>query len=199
MAHSLKLDVFETAEAPTGPTLMMPEDIEGLRLAAYEEGYKAGWEDGCRQRLSDADQARERLAALLETLTFGYAEAQASLLAALRPVFAALVETFMPAAAHAALPPLVAEALLKHAARSLEPPLALRVSPERLADVRLALDGLALPPFELIADPALGQAEARLEAGAQQVVIDLGDASAQIARALSDLYQPQTPEEIRHA
>ena len=198
MAHLLKLDVFESDTAPSGPALLMPEELEHLRLSAYEDGYKAGWEDGCQQRLSDADQARERLAGQLESMNFAYAEAQAALLAGLRPVFTAVAQVFLPRAAQAAFAPLVAEALLRQAGLAMPARLVLRVAPDQVPQVQHALDGLALVPFDLVPDPELPVTQARLEAGAQHIAIDLSDACARIEKALADLYPAPLPE-VHHA
>ena len=59
----LKLEIFETAEPAAKEA--NPADgsaLEDARLAAYEQGYSAGWEDASAAQSSEQSRIRSDLA-----------------------------------------------------------------------------------------------------------------------------------------
>lgn len=202
MPMPLKLEVFERPEAPDSPALMMPAEIEDLRLSAYERGYVAGWEDAGRQADAERAERAARVAARIEALTFGYHEARAHVLNGLAGLIEALVAQLLPALAQQSVVPLVVEQVLLLATEAADRPLKLRVPPGWRADYAAALEGLALPPLTLTEDPRLDETQAEIlpedDAGATLVRIDLTEALARIAAALAP-FRPRPTEERKRA
>ena len=198
MGQLLKLEVFESVDLPEGPALMTPEDIEALRLTAYEAGYKAGWDDGEAQHLTDLDAARAELAQKIEALSFGYFEARAHVVAGLRPLLEAIVETVVPQGARAAVIPQVVEALLPLAMAAADRPVTLRLAPGGAERVQRAVEGLVTPPLAYAEDPALDPAEAVIAQGAHAVHVDLSGAAIALGRAIDEFYQLDQ-QEVRRA
>ena len=63
MAISHLLEDFGTNSDLPGPlTMMSPEDIEDVRLGAFEQGYSAGWEDALSAQSRDRARLSETLA-----------------------------------------------------------------------------------------------------------------------------------------
>lgn len=198
MPAPLRLEVFETQALPDEPALLMPEEVEDLRLTAYERGYVAGWEDAGRQAEAER-RAREALvAARIEALTFAYHEARAHVLDGLAPLFAAMLATVLPAAARAGVVPLVIDELMPAAAQLADRPLVLRVPPGWRADYEAALAGHVLPPLTLLEDPALAETQAEIVAAEAATRIDLAAALARIEAALA-AFRTLPDEEKRRA
>ena len=200
MPAPLRLEVFERPELPDAPAWLLPEQIEDLRLSAYERGYVAGWEDAQRQADVDRLTRQTQIAARIEALSFAYHEARAHVLQGIAPLIEAMLTQLLPATLRAAVIPLTVEQLLPLATRQAEAPLILRIPPGWRADYAAALEGLVLPPLTLTEDPALteGQAEI-LGAGpdAAGIRIDLGAVVARVTAAL-DPYRPHpSPESLR--
>ena len=107
MAHPLKLEVFETPDAIVSPALMMPEEIEDIRLNAYEKGYVAGWEDNGKQADADDSTRRAAIERQVEQLSFTYHEARGHVLKSLEPLFAAMIETLLPAMTRSSIVPAI--------------------------------------------------------------------------------------------
>jgi len=198
MPAPLRLEVFETAELPEGPACLMPEEIEDLRLSAFERGYVAGYEDATRRAETDAATERTRIASAIEGLNFTYHEARAHCLSGLEPLLTTLIATLLPAAARAALVPMVIEQLLPLAATRSETPLRLHVPPGRQAAFEAAFDGLVLPPLTLVEDPQLDDGQAEIRSESDEARIDLSDAIARIESALTSHYH-MTAKEAQHA
>lgn len=198
MAIPLRLEVFETPELPEGPAVLMPDEVEDLRLTAYERGYVAGWDDAGRQAEADETARRARVAARIEALTFGYHEARAEILAAFVPLLTSLAESLLPAMARATVVPLVIEQLLPLATVQADRPLVLRVPLGMGAEFSAALEGLVLPPLTLIETSDLSEAEAEIVADTEETRIDLSAAVARITAAIAILY-PHSTQESRRA
>lgn len=70
--------------------------LEDQRLAAFEKGYGAGWEDAVQAREQNSDQIGNELAAALSDLSFTYHEALTRMTLSLEPMFQSLVDTVLP-------------------------------------------------------------------------------------------------------
>ena len=197
MAQPLCLEVFETPEILDGPVFLLPEQVEDIRLNAYERGYLAGWEDGGQQ--SDADEATRRAAITkqVEQLSFTYHEARSHVLRALHPLFEALFSTVLPAAARATIIPLTIEQLLPLAQAAAEAPVTLRVATGSRASFEAAFEGLVLPPLTLVETDDLAEGQAEFAFGTTQSRIDLAHTADTIRRAVDRFYLIQTEESRR--
>lgn len=194
----LKLEDFaEPCQMPDLPGLSEPDEEQ--RLAAYEEGYGAGWEDATTAQ-SDARAEREAEAARhLQVLSFGYHEARLHVLKSLEPLLQEMTAQLLPMMARAALVPIVLDTLMPLADRMADSPVTLRIAP----DVRDLMDRL-LPattqgiPMRILEDPALTSGQVLIAAaeagGAAEAQIDLDAATAAIARAVADFFDLQPTE-----
>jgi flagellar biosynthesis/type III secretory pathway protein FliH len=194
----LKLEDF-TESSPIPEMVGGADPDEDLRLAAYEEGYGAGWEDATTAQ-SDARAEREAEAARhLQMLSFGYHEARQHVMKSLEPLLHEMVAQLLPAMARAALVPVVMETLVPLADRMADAPVTLRVAPE----VRDLVDRL-LPattqgiPMRIVEDPALTGGQVMVAAptasGPAEARIDLDAATAAIAQAVADFFDLQPTE-----
>lgn len=194
MPAPLRLEVFELPDMADQPGLMMPEDMEELRLKAYERGYLAGWDDAMAQSRREDDAAHARLAQMLERVNFTYHDARGHVLNGLEPLLRAVLDTVIPAAARKALVPLVLEQVLPLAAVAGTPPLRLHVPAGMRAAFETAFDGMVLPPLEIIEDPDADALSARLSLGGQVQQVDLSGVVRRLSGALDRFYQLQTQE-----
>jgi flagellar biosynthesis/type III secretory pathway protein FliH len=200
MAGRLRLETFEILDAGEEPRLMLPEDIEEIRLAAYERGYGAGWEDA-QTRAATLDHTRRAEAeAALERVSYSYNEACGQALAGLAPLFEAMFAAVLPAAVQRAVIPSVIEHLLPLARSALMQPLNLAVAPGQAEAFRAAMSGLILPPLDLVEDAALqpGQARIAVPETGEIAQIDLDGALAAMHAAF-DRFHPAQPQEQPHA
>lgn len=194
MSQPLRLEVFETADAVEGPVLMTPEELEDLRLNAYEKGYVAGWDDCGRQADAEASTRRAAIERQVEQLNFTYHEARGHVLSALDPLLRAIAETVLPPMARASVVPLVVDQLLPLAQAGAEAPITLHVGPGSEKAFRDAMEGLLLPPVEIVETEELTEGQASFALGAAQTRVDLTDAALAIGLAIDRFYQIQSEE-----
>lgn len=183
MSRAPLLETFDLAGAGRQPT---PHDAaaEELRLASFELGYRAGWDDCVRAGETAAAATREAIATQLQSLSFTYHEAHDHILRAIEPLLHEMTARVLPLSARRSLVPTVVD-LLKTAATDLaRQPVVIAVNP----DVRAALQA-ALPteldlPLSVVEDSALGEAQARLRLGDTERRVDLGGTVAAIGAAI---------------
>ena len=77
MALPFRLETFEAAEAHSASRdRCRSADLEEAKLAAFEKGYTAGWEDAVAAQDDEVAELRADLGRNLQALSFSYHEAQ---------------------------------------------------------------------------------------------------------------------------
>lgn len=177
----VKLEVFEVISA-AGPTAEAQE-IREDRLEAYEQGYRAGWEDAAAALAEDQRKIRVDLAHSLQTLNFTFHEARAHVLQALAPLMQEMVTTLLPDLARTALPPLVVEQLMPLAEGLAETPLVLAVHAQDRDAIQTELDRLGTLPVTLREEASLAPGQVSIGRGLQEMQVDLNRALREITVA----------------
>lgn len=196
---ALRLEVFRTELLATSGTVVTDTGaLEEARLAAYEQGYAAGWDDAAAAARVDRDRLAADLGRHLQTLSFTYHEARAHVLRAVEPLLAEMTARILPAMAREALARVVIETLRPIAAQMALVPVQLRLHPSARAGVAQILATEATLPLTLIEDASLGEAEAHLSIGEAERHIALDAAAAAIATAVQDFFALALPEETTH-
>jgi flagellar biosynthesis/type III secretory pathway protein FliH len=171
--------------------------MEEARLAGFDQGFKAGWEDCEAAQKGAAQDARADVLRHLQEMSFGYHEAHGHFLAALRPVFEALTERFLPDIARQTLGPRVLEALMPLAQARLDCPVRLNVHPDSRLMLEEFLAGAVCPPFETVEDPALAPGVVILAAGEAEVLVDADSVVEALREIVAQHFEPRQ-EQRRH-
>lgn len=176
MGARLRLDCFDDAEgrgAPAGTAGPAPAILaEDERLAAYEKGYAAGWEDAIAAQERDALRLREDLSHNLRDLAFTFQEARAHVLRSLEPLLRTMVDRVLPEVARAGFGAAVAAEALASAGTAATAPVEILVAPENVAAVGAALGDDPALPVRLVGDPMLAGGQARFRMGGEEGVFD---------------------------
>lgn len=197
MPMPIRLEIFETLNDEGAPQLLSPEQIEEIRLNAYERGFIAGWEDAGRQAEAEDHARRAEVERQLQQLAFTYHEVRGHLLRALLPVFEAVLDSVVPVAARSTVVPMAVEELLALAGKALDAPVTLKISPGTRGEYDAALDGLILPPLNIDESEEIAPLQAAIAFDAQETQIDLDAIAAQMRAAIERFYLIQT-EEVSH-
>lgn len=185
----LKLEVFDVGEGPD-PGSAAEALAEEVRLAAYEEGYSAGWEDAVAAEAAGQEKLGADLARHLQDLGFTYQEARIHVLRMVEPLLQQVVTKLLPRVAQEAIAPVVAEALMPMAEQLAETPLRLVVNPAMRGRVeaRLATMTSGLP-LVVVAEPTLGEGQAYLRLGEAELRVDLDHAMTRICDAVHGFFE----------
>jgi flagellar assembly protein FliH len=190
MGQRLRLEVFETGEAGEAATLVLNgEDFEDARLAAFEQGYRAGWDDAMGSEAEEGAALRAAIAARLEAIAAGVAQVRGEILAALRPLIEAIVASLLPGVARLALPGQIADALVPFAELATDTAIELVVNPAAAAAAEAALVAAACPlPIQIREDAALGDGQAVIRLASAETLVDLDTVIARVSRLVADYF-----------
>lgn len=194
---ALKLEVFALAEKKDAPSTVVLDTmaLEEAKLASYESGYSAGWEDAAAAQSDDQAKIGADLARNLQSLSFTYHEARAHILRAIEPLLEQIVGRLLPDLARETLAPIVLEVLLPLAEKMADTPITLVLNPAARAGVEALLEKATAIPLTLVEEPSLGEGQVYLRLGASETHIDLDRATAEIATAVRGFFE--TPEKER--
>ncbi len=186
---TLRLEVFEAAEPGQDaiPAPVAGADQES-RLEAYEQGYRAGWEDAAAAHAEDQRRIRVDLARSLQALGFTYQEARAHVLKSLAPLMQDMVGKLLPEMAREALAPTVLETLMPLAEQLADEPVTLVVNANDRKAIEELLEQATGLPVTIVEEATLSEGQAFLRLGLQEVHIDLARATAEIAAAVRGFF-----------
>lgn len=190
---SLRLPDF-AAELRGPDPASEPEGAEPETLAAFEDGYKAGWEDAATAQ-SDAKAARDaEVARTLQSLVLGLEEARTHVLRAVEPLIMQIVGTVLPEMSRVTLAPVVAEVVFPLVSRSASAPIRLRTSPGARDAVEHHLSRITGLSFEVIEEPSFGDGCVQVVAGEVEALIDLGSVTQTVMQTVEAFFQTKQKE-----
>lgn len=182
----LRLEVFDVATAGNGAPrpLVEASALDEARVASFEQGYSAGWEDASAAQSEDQSRIKADLARHLQSLAFTFQDARTHVLQAIRPLILEMAGRLLPEVARETLAPTVLEALMPLADELSEAPLTLVLNPA----ARDAVEGLIAQatglPMKIEEEPSLGEGQVYIRFGAAETKVDLTQVTANITDAV---------------
>lgn len=173
---SLKLEDFgAVTQAPASDPDpgMSPDEVEVERLAAFDRGYSAGWEDATRAAEQDADRLKADFANTLRDMGFTFHEARAHVMRGLVPLLQAVVETILPEAVQATLGARLQEEITDLADDAADLPILLRTAPGEADAIRDTVAEVPGLPIDLAEDSSVPSGQLFLILGRSEVNMDL--------------------------
>ena len=191
---ALRLEVFDTASAGDGilQSLVEATAVEEARVAGFEQGYTAGWDDAVAAQQGDQTRIRADLARNLQSLAFTFQDARSHVLQSLRPLMLEMVNRLLPEVARAALVPTVLETLTPLAAELADSPLTLVLNPAVRAQVEDLVAGAAGLPMLIEEEPSLSEGQVYIRLGTSETKVDLSQVTDDIAAAVRDYFTLNT-------
>jgi len=189
MSVPFRLETFDAGDAFSETVQMPLADLEDAKLAAFEKGYSAGWEDAVAAQEGEAAKLRADLGRNLQALSFSYQEARGHVLRALEPLLHDMVAKVLPAVARTSLAGVVLEQLLPIAEALADTPVTVVVSPESRETVEAMLRPRASFPLKFSEEPSLSDSQVYLRFRDTETRVDLDGVIAAIAEAMSAFFQ----------
>ncbi|WP_101067128.1 FliH/SctL family protein [Roseovarius salinarum] len=166
-------------------------DLEEYRLEAFEEGYRAGWDDSAAAQAQREDHVAADLAANLQRLSFTYHEAHAHILESIGPLMTEMAETVLPRLAHETLGARIVEIAQSAIRETPGAPVVIVISDTDRAALEKALPDDPGFPVSIREDPDLPSGQVGLNLGNSELEIDLDAVLAGIQHAVSDFFSEQ--------
>ncbi|UWQ28669.1 ABC transporter ATP-binding protein [Leisingera sp. M523] len=171
IAHLLEDFAMNTSAEPALPAVS-EELIEEQRLASFENGYSAGWDDAVTAKDQESSRISAELANSLEDLSFTYHEAQSQLLDSLDPMFKVLTSAVLPDAMAASFGHHIVDQLADMAKGQTDQPMQIVVAPGEAAPVRSLLPDNFSVPVTVQEDSVLSPGQAYLRIGSTECEIN---------------------------
>ena len=186
----LKLEIFDTEEKPVKTQTVVLDRVafEDEKLASYDTGYRAGWDDANAAQSDDQTRMRADLARNLQTLGFTYHEARSHILKAVEPLMLQIVGQLLPEIARETLAPLVLETLMPIAESLGDAPVKLVLNPVSRAPVEALLEHATGLPVIIEEEPTLGEGQVYIKLGSVETQVDLDQATSDIAAAVRGFF-----------
>ncbi|XDA98496.1 ABC transporter ATP-binding protein [Sulfitobacter sp. LCG007] len=172
-------------------SVMHADAIEDEKLASFEAGYQAGWDDAIKAQTDERARMSSDFAQNLQEMSFSYHEAITKLSATMQPLLQEIVEKLLPTLARATLGAHVLEQLNEMLGRHAEGPIEIVVAQSNIEAVRGIVDGEFPEPFELSCEPGLGESQAFVRIGATERQVDLDAVIAGISQAMQAVFDAQ--------
>ena len=188
---SVKLEVFNAQEKPTQTQTVILDRmaLEDEKLASYDKGYRAGWDDANAAQTEDQTRIRAELARNLQSLGFSYHEARTHILKAIEPLMLQVVGRLLPEIARETLAPFVLETLMPLAEGLGDSPVVLVLNPTARPAIEALLEQATGLPVTIQEEPTLGEGQVFIKLGTVEAQVDLDQATADIAAAVRGFFE----------
>ena len=173
---------------PLAPAISS-DDLEKARLAGYEAGYQAGWDDAAKTDDNDRNRIRAEFARNLQDLGFTFHEARSHVMQSLEPLLASMVAKVLPKLISDTIGQAIVEELLPLAADAADTPIQIIVYPQGRETLEQLLAQNNTIPVELIEEETLAEGQVYIRMGQTEKQIDLSGAVQRIGEAISGLYE----------
>lgn len=199
MPLSQFLDSFDSLATPAdeSPTEINQVALESERLASFEQGYSAGWEDAAKAQADDRKKISSDLAQNLQDMSFTYHEAVAHLNKAVEPLLQDIIEKVLPKVGRDTLGLQIVEQLIDLTKAHAQAPVQITVCPAQIEAVEALLEGGIQAPFEVISEPTLGEGQAYIKFGNTEREIDTSQVIEDIETALAAFIHQNKKEALR--
>lgn len=186
----LRLEIFESEDsgAPSETVVLDVSALEEARLASYDSGYAAGWEDATAAQSGDQSRIGADLARNLQALSFTYQEARSHVLRALEPLLTETVGKLLPEIARATLGGIVLDTLMPMAETLGDAPVVLVLNPAAKPAVEVLIAKATGLPIQIEEEASLGEGQVYLRLGGAETCVDLDRATAEIMAALHGFF-----------
>lgn len=173
------------AATPLVPT---EEEIEAKRMAAYEQGYKAGWDDATRAENEQQTRIGAEFARNLQDLSFTFHEARAHIMKALEPLLKEMTSKVLPQLVSETLGQKIVEELLPMAEAASDSPIKIVVSPASRPAIQRLIDDSLTIPLDIMEEPSLADGQVYLQMGGLEKKIDMDATLEKIMNAIDAVY-----------
>lgn len=173
-----------SVQAGGGQVHLLDEDaLEEHRLAAFEQGYGAGWEDAMQAQQQSRGQISTELGKSLEDMSFTYAEAVTRMSLSLEPMFQSLTQIVLPEMIERGFAARLVEQLSDMARLQIGQPMQILVPTGCAVEVEDLLPEALSPQPKVIEDSNLEPGQARLQVGMDRSEVDCSALLASVAQA----------------
>lgn len=191
---ALRLEIFDTVPAADGTLQPLVEAaaVEEAKVASFEQGYSAGWDDAVAAQQGDQDKIRADLARNLQSLSFTFQDARSHVLQSIRPLILEMVNRLLPEVAREALAPTVLDAVMPMAEGLADAPVTLVLNPANRSQVEDLVAQATGLPMVIDEEPSMPDGQVYIRFGTAETKVDLAQVTADIGLAVRSFFNLNT-------
>ncbi|TQS71563.1 hypothetical protein ERN12_11090 [Rhodobacteraceae bacterium] len=191
---SVVLESFDRPAPPSDQINLNEAELEEMKIAAYERGYAAGWQEASASQAAEEARQQADLLQNLQGLAFGFHEARQHVLQALAPVLRDMTAKILPRIATDTLAPLIAQEVAALAATADPPPITVLTHSQCQQAVLQLLAKEPGLPLVFKNDQSLSHGQAVLRFGETEIRIDPDEAIRRIEAVLAGYFNTKSQE-----
>jgi len=186
-----QLEEFSTHIVSNDPKLATNTSLEEHRLEAFEQGYKAGWDDAAAAQSEEQSRVAADFARNLQELSFTYHQARGQILGSLEPLLKEMVTKVLPKLASDNLSQTIVDEVLAVSQTQTEAGIQIVISPsnrpalERLLETQDNLD------VTIIDEPSMAEGLAYLRFAQTENQIDLQSVLSGFSQSIDGFFEQQ--------
>lgn len=185
------LEEFSTTIVSDDPKLTLETSFEEHRLEAYEQGYKAGWDDATEAQVEEQSRVAADFARNLQELSFTYHEARSHILDSLKPLFTEMVSKVLPRFAQEALPHSIIDEILSVASDQTLAEFEIVISPVNRPALERLLETQSAFNVNIVEEPTMAEGLAYLRFNETEKQIDLTSVLAGFSQLFEGFFTQQ--------
>jgi len=185
------LEEFSTTIVSNDPKLTLETSFEEHRLEAYEQGYKAGWDDATAAQVEEQSRVAADFARNLQELSFTYHEARSQILNSLKPLFTEMVSKVLPRLAQETLPQSIVDEVLSAASDRTSAEFEIVISPANRPALERLLEGQTALDVNIVEEPTMAEGLAYIRFNETEKQIDLTSVLAGFSQLVEGFFTQQ--------
>ncbi|THH34802.1 hypothetical protein E4Z66_17725 [Aliishimia ponticola] len=165
------------------------EDVEDLKLKAFEEGYGAGWDDAVTAQVQSGKYVSDALKQNLAALSVTREDVLLSFMQASESLFKEIAAKVLPEVANRVLVDHVVSVLTNAVRQATDQDVSITVAPSEVASVTSRLESEGSDQIEVHGNPQLSPGQAELKLGRIEKQIDLPAMISEISAAIDAFHK----------
>lgn len=186
-----QFEEFNTRIVSDDPTLSSKTSLEEHRLEAFEQGYKAGWDDAAAAQSEDQSRVAADFARNLQELSFTYHEARGHILGSLEPLLKEMVSKVLPRLARETLSQTVVDEILSATEAQTKAGIQIIISPTNRPSLEHLLDAQDSLDVEIVEEPSMADGQAYLRFGDTEKQVDLDSVLSSFSQSVEGYFEQQ--------
>jgi len=188
-ASKPKKQAPEPAAPAQQPPPAMAVDHQAEKMAAYEKGYKAGWDDAAAAQSDDESRIGAEFARNLQDLGFTFHEARNHVMRAMEPLLSEIVSKVLPSVVSETIGQTIIEELLPLAETASDTPIEIVIAPGSRESLETLLDENIAVPITIVEEETLADGQVYLRMGSIERHIDMTTTVDKIGHAIQAVYE----------
>lgn len=189
ISRPYRLEEFDLTSGNNAKEIDSEPVLEKEKLDAFDQGYRAGWDDATAAQQQDQTRIASELENSFKDLSFTFHEAKAHILQSIEPLIKEMVNKIFPDLAKENLPQIVSERLLRIFQDATERPITISVSTESRIAVESALPSDPGFPISIKEEQTLGPGQVFINLGASEEVLDLDSSLNSMRLMLTEFFE----------